>query len=368
METAGFQMNTQALNKLVDQIKERLVAAKYQSESAIREAVVLPILQVLGWDTLDPTTVYREYPLGTTKVDYALAAPPTKKQVFIEVKAIGSSQGGDKQLFGYAFHEGIPFAILTDGREWNFYLPGEQGTYDERRVQKLDIVDRSITEAIEVFRRYLTYAKVASGEALKSARADYENLSKRKIAVQTISTAWRELASEPDTLLMDLISEKVEALCGYRPGPEDVEEFLVKRAGKDSGQVATSIPAPKALSTPIVSERNISYSIFGRSKHAENAISALLDILRTLAERNSTFVEKLAPAVHGRKRNHIARVREEVYPGKPELIEYTTELVPGWWLGTNIANRDKMRIVEKACEVEKLILGRDISITLPNTK
>jgi hypothetical protein len=40
----------------------------------------------------------------------------------------------------------------------------------------------------------------------------------------------------------------------------------------------------------------------------------------------------------------------------------------GWWLGTNIANRDKMRITEKACEVEKLIFGKDISITLPNAK
>ena len=60
------------------------------------------------------------------------------------------------------------------------FLPGEQGTYDDRRVQKLDIVDRPIAEAVDVFRRYLTYAKVNSGEALKSARADYKNLSKRK--------------------------------------------------------------------------------------------------------------------------------------------------------------------------------------------
>jgi predicted type IV restriction endonuclease len=360
-------MITPMLDKLVGQIKERLAAAQYQSESAIREAVVLPILQALGWDTLDPTIVYREYPLGSTKVDYALAAPPTKKQIFIEVKAIGSSLGGDKQLFGYAYHEGIPFAILTDGREWNFYLPGEQGAYDDRRVQKLDIVDRPITEAIEVFRRYLTYDRVSSGEALKFARSDYENLSKRKIAVRTIPTAWSDLTSEPDSLLMDLISEKVESLCGYRPGPEDVEEFLVKLAGVNGSQVAIQ-SAPKVSSTAIVSERSISYKIFGRPKHADNAIDALLDILRTLAGRNPQFLEKVSPAVRGRTRNHIARAREDVYPEKPELIEYTTQLMPGWWLGTNIANRDKMRIIGKACEVEKLILGKDISITLPNAK
>ena len=366
------------LDKLVEQIRGRLAATQYQSESAIREAVILPILQSLGWDTLDPATVYREYPLGSTKVDYALAAPPTKKQIFIEVKALGSSLGGDKQLFGYAFHEGIPFAILTDGREWNFYLPGEQGSYDDRRVQKLDIVERPLDEVIEVFRRYLTYAKVGSGEALKSARRDYENLSKRKIAVHAIPVAWRDLASEPDSLLMDLVSDKVKSVCGYRPGPEDVEDFLVKLAGGIESQAPmstqtqkpTPLPAsaPKNLALAITSERSITYKIFGQSKHADNAIEALLDILRTLAAKNPSFLEKLAPAVRGRTRNHISRVREEVYPGKAELVEYTTELVSGWWLGTNIANRDKMRIIEKACEVEKLTLGKDISITLPNAK
>ena len=165
------------LNKLIEQIKARLTTGQYQSEAAIREAIVLPILQALGWDTLDPTSVLRECPLGSRKVDYAVATMPTKKHIFIEVKAVGHSLGGDKQLFEYAFHEGIPFAILTDGREWNFYLPGEQGNYDERRVQKLDIADRPITDAIEVFKRYLTYERVNSGEALKSARADYQNLS-----------------------------------------------------------------------------------------------------------------------------------------------------------------------------------------------
>jgi hypothetical protein len=65
---------------------------------------------------------------------------------------------------------------------------------------------------------------------------------------------------------------------------------------------------------------------------------------------------------------HIARLRDDVYPGRPELMEYTIQLVPGWWRGTNIANRDKMRIIEKACEVERLIFGKNISISLPNTK
>jgi hypothetical protein len=43
------------------------------------------------------------------------------------------------------------------------------------------------------------------------------------------------------------------------------------------------------------------------------------------------------------------------------------ELAQGWWLGKNISNRDKMNLIRKACEVEGLILGKDIIITLPNS-
>jgi hypothetical protein len=37
--------------------------------------------------------------------------------VFIEVKQIGRSDGGERQLFEYAFHRGVPMTILTDGQE-----------------------------------------------------------------------------------------------------------------------------------------------------------------------------------------------------------------------------------------------------------
>jgi negative regulator of replication initiation len=138
-----------------------------------------------------------------------------------------------------------------------------------------------------------------------------------------------------------------------------------KLAGASGVQATITVQQRSAAPEP-VSEQGVSYILFGQSKHADNAIDALLDILRTLAERNPTFVERLAPAVRGRTRNHIAREREDVYPGRPDHIEQTTKLASGWWLGTNIANREKMRIIEKACEIEKLKLGHDISITLPN--
>lgn len=361
------------MDSLITKIKDRISSGQYQGETAVREAIVLPVLQILGWDIFDPNSVIREYTLGSRRVDYALSSAPPRKDIFIEVKAVGLASGADRQLFEYAFHEGIPFAVLTDGREWNFFLPGEQGSYDERRVQKLDLSERSPGDATETFQKYLQYSRVRSGEAIDSARADYKNISKRKVAANEIPKAWHELISEPDELLIDLIAEKAESLCGFRPAPEDVEAFLISApTGASSPIRVTPIrrettPTPTLSQQPI-SERGIGYSVFGQARSANNAIEALIDILKTLAQRNPQFLEKVAPTVRGRTRNHIAKTRDSVYPRKPELSEYTTELAPGWWLGTNIANRDKMRIISKACEVEGLTLGRDIVISLPNAE
>src|SRR5262245_41883646 len=106
-----------SMEALISKIAERLSSQQYQSETAVREAIVLTILQAIYWDVYDPYSVVREFPLGQRRVDYALSTNPPHKQAFIEVKAVGQSVGADRQLFEYAFHEGIPFAILTDGKE-----------------------------------------------------------------------------------------------------------------------------------------------------------------------------------------------------------------------------------------------------------
>ncbi|MBM6593089.1 hypothetical protein [Microvirga pudoricolor] len=373
------------MQDLLETIRGRLERRQYSSETAVRETIVLPVLQSLGWDIFDPDHVLREFTLGTRRVDYALSATPPRRDIFIEVKAVGQTTGADRQLFEYAFHEGIPFAVLTDGQEWSFFLPGQQGSYDERRVQKLDLLERNPSEAALLMARYLDFRRVKSGEALQDAQTDYRTVSSRKTALDRLPDAWAALCAEPDPLLLDLISEKTEAICGFRPKPEDVEEFVlsnltngskvrsrleVKRptrtaeAGVSSTQHLAR-PTPSVPSAP-VSERHIIYTVFGERREARTAIDALVEILRALSARQPDFVDRLSQIAPSRTRNHIARSPEQVYPARPELSDLTTEFVPGWWLGTNIANRDKLTLLRKACEVTGITLGRDIEIHLPN--
>jgi hypothetical protein len=120
------------------------------------------LLRELGWPIDNTQVVCPEYSLEGRRVDYALCHPARKPIAFIEVKQIGQSIGAERQLFEYAFHIGVPLAILTDGQEWNFFLPAEQGDYAERRVYKLDVVEREIEESVSRLERYLGYGQVSS--------------------------------------------------------------------------------------------------------------------------------------------------------------------------------------------------------------
>ncbi len=138
----------------IDEIRAAIKAGRLANEAAVSQGVVLRLLHALGWPAYDTQTINPQYALEDRRVDYALCHPPSKPIAFIEVKKLGQSDGAERQLFEYAFHRGVQLAILTDGQEWNFFLPGEQGDYGERRVYKLDIVERDVAECVFRLNRY----------------------------------------------------------------------------------------------------------------------------------------------------------------------------------------------------------------------
>ena len=164
----------------IKDICQGIKAGRYPNEASISQGIVLRLLQLLLWPTYDTQIVFPEYPLNGRRVDFALCHPPGRPVVFIEVKSHGQSDVGEKQLFEYAFHKGVHMAILTDGQEWHFFLPAEQGDYTERRVYKLDIVEREIEETTKRLKRYLNYEEICSGSAVEAARADYKDVSKKR--------------------------------------------------------------------------------------------------------------------------------------------------------------------------------------------
>ena len=213
------------LEETVRDIQKNIQNDQYQSEQAISQGIVLRLLSEQGWPVWDTHAVIPEYKVPGGRVDFALCVNK-KPKIFIEVKQPGKTLGADAQVFRYAYNDGVPFAIVTDGKSWHFYLPTAEGKYAERLVHILDLVGNNVEESVERLNRYLSSGEVANGNALKNARTDHEQMSNERNAHSQIPEAWGKLLEDKDKILMDVVSEKIVSLCGYAPTQEAIFAYL----------------------------------------------------------------------------------------------------------------------------------------------
>ena len=351
----------------------RLRQGRFANEQAISQGIVLRVLQELGWDTWDTAVVWPEFKTGEGRPDFALCHPPSKPAVFIEVKQPGKAEDAVRQALEYAFHTGVPFVAHTDGKTWSFYLPAEQGSYEDRRVYKLDLFERPAAEASEPLHRYLARSRVESGEALETARKEYRSRNRRSRARDAIPEAWRELVEKGDELLVDLLASSVESKAGVRPDNDDVAEFLaglgiqaiVEVQQRTAPQPSRSQSRP-ALSPSANNEssRRGRLVLFGKAHSYHNAKDAMVIVLRELAKSDPSFLERCSqhPDAQGRKRRYIARTPEELYPDRDDLRDMRESLPGGWLVATNLNNVLKKTIIRLAAEVAGLTFGKDVII------
>jgi hypothetical protein len=351
-------------------IRAGIAAGRYVNEATVSQGIVQRLLNALRWPVYDTEVVAPEYSLGGRRADYALCHPPREPVILIEVKQVGQSKGADRQLFEYAFHRGVPMAILTDGQEWNFFLPTEQGDYSELQLYKLDILERDPQETESSLKRYLEYDAVRSGQAIEAARRDYRNAARKRQAQRTLPDAWTKLIESEDELLLELLSDKVEDLSGVRPDTDAVAAFLrgqVRARSEPPRSAASQRPRrPTAVSTT-VSEVSTpaGYELYGQRRRARNARDVLIQVFREFAERDPSFLERFAALPkHGRKRRYLARTRDDLYPGSPHLVDNAYEVRPGWWIDTHASRTGIDTRIKMACEVAGVQYDKDLLVNL----
>jgi hypothetical protein len=353
-----------ALETTLSDITARLRQGKFPNEQAISQGIILRVLQELGWDTWDTTVVWPEYQTGQGRADFALCHPPSKPAVFIEVKQPGRAEDAVRQALEYAFHTGVPFIVLSDGRTWNFYLPAEKGSYEDRRVYKLDLFERPATEAAERLELYLSRARIQSGEALEAARKEYRSQNRRSQARAAIPEAWRELVEKGDELLVELVASAVESKAGIRPEVDDVAEFLVALGKPTIHEGPRNNEGKLGRGHSPVPPRSGQLILRGRSYEYKNAREAMVIVLRELAKGDPSFLERCSqhPDAQGRKRRYIARTADELYPDRPDLRDLHETLPGGWLVSTNLNNQLKKTVVRLATEVAGLTFGKDVIV------
>ncbi len=148
------------------------------TEEAVKTAVVLPFLRALGYDVFDPTEVVPEFTADAMgkkgeKVDYAIKIE-NEIRILIECKPISVALEKKHldQLYRYFSVTNAKFAILTNGRTFNFYTDLDApNKLDARPFFVFDVTDfgPSIVAELRKFEKgsFDVSAILATAERLK---------------------------------------------------------------------------------------------------------------------------------------------------------------------------------------------------------
>lgn len=141
-------MNTieESLRAIAERVKSH--SSTMATEEAVKTAVVLPFLRALGYDVFDPSEVVPEFTADAVgkkgeKVDYAIKID-NEIRILIECKPISVSLEKKHldQLYRYFSVTNAKFAILTNGRTFNFYTDLEApNKLDTRPFLVFDVAD-----------------------------------------------------------------------------------------------------------------------------------------------------------------------------------------------------------------------------------
>jgi len=167
---------------------------------------------------------------------------------FIEVKRPTENlEQHQEQLLNYSFREGVKLAVLTNGMTWWFYLPLQEGSWEQRRFFAADFLEQDAGAISNRFIELLSKANIASGVAIENAQHLYKSRQKKTVLKEALPKAWDKIINDPDDLLVDLLIETTEKLSGFRPEVSEVEKFLVNFShGTAPIQESQPIPLPQS--------------------------------------------------------------------------------------------------------------------------
>lgn len=176
------------------------------TEEASKTALVLPFLQVLGYNVFDPREVVPEYvaDVGTKrgeKVDYAVMQDGDPA-IIIECKAVGAGLDIRKvtQLFRYFASTPARFGILTDGMDYKFFSDLEEpNRMDTKPFMEFDLSEIT-TEDARNLRRF-TKESFSLEDSLRAA----ENLK----YTRAIKFLLNDLMRRPDREFVRYVIDRV---------------------------------------------------------------------------------------------------------------------------------------------------------------
>ncbi len=214
------------LNPVIEKAKRRLQSGEALNERAVEYGVVMPIVKTLGWDPENMDEMRPEYAVESRRVDWAFLKDG-RPCLFLEEKAPDQNLSAhEEQLLDYAFKQGIRLAVLTNGREWWFYLPLEEGPWAERRFLTVDLVNQETAEVNLRLTQFLKKEFVFGGLAYKNAKRRYDESREQQRIERDLPRAIQHLLSDPSPQVIEFLQNQTQGAIGALPPPESVRKAL----------------------------------------------------------------------------------------------------------------------------------------------
>ena len=221
------------MDNLTQFLKELQTDKKFKDfdEASVRQAIILKILSLLGWDPFDFNEVQPEYNTNKQKIEFALKQNDSPEIFLIVKKGLDNLKTHIETFLETSEKSGVKIGIYTNGFTWWFFLPSAEGSIDDKRFWAIDTAKEKTELIARGLHDFLSKESLISGDAIKLAE---EITNKRKEVMlinEFLPKAWEKVINEPEKYLVDVISEVTKELCGYKPKREKVMEF-VKAEGK----------------------------------------------------------------------------------------------------------------------------------------
>ena len=279
-----------------------------------------------------------------------------KKAVFIEVKrSTENLENHQEQLLEYAFRDGVEIAVLTSGHVWWFYLPLAKGSWEQRKFFTIDVLQQQPDTAAQHFRQFLGKESVEKGAALAEAQSIHAGKEKDRAVRQTVPKAWSELCNEPDETLLELLADKVESLCGHKPDPQVLAEFLSQHQAPTQSVASLSPQVSKHLTPQVapsharrsdgdyINTKPIAFIFRGKRFQVETWKEVLAKLATALYDlRRSDFKRVLS--LHGTKRAYFTQDEK----GMTQPVEISGS---GIFIETHMDANRAIRVCRNAIEL-----------------
>ena len=249
---------------LIDQLKAlatRIQQTKslIQTEEATKNAMVMPFIQILGYNVFDPTEVTPELvaDIGTKKgekVYYAILRNGDPIMLF-ECKRCGGDLhiNHASQLFRYFHVTESRFGVLTNGLKYRFFTDLEQpNKMDETPFFEFDLLDFKERD-VEELKKFAKSTFDVDTILTTASDLKYTRLIQERL------TEW--VANPPDEFVR-IISADLLAGRRFTPTLKDQFAQITKRAfeqllteriyGRLKGAMAAESPLPSDEATPLI--------------------------------------------------------------------------------------------------------------------